>query len=266
MPLAAYADRTLRSVDSGGDGPVVLCLPSVPLDHTLFDPQVRALEGIARFVRVDLPGIGLTPTWPPGYDLYDIAGDAVALLDALGVERAIVLASGFGAFVALRAALRWPDRIAAMVLIGVQASRPDALTAAGYRGIIDLWSDHGPEPRLADGFAETLFAGLPEVEQIWRARWRTIRRDAIAGLLGAIVDADDISARLGEIRCPTWVMHGTDDGALASYGSQRVAELLPAAPPLELVDRGAHVLSLSHPARVNARVRGFIDDLRGRRA
>lgn len=265
MPLAALAERALRYVDSGGDGPVVLCLPSVPLDHTIFDPQVEALAGVARFVRVDLPGVGLTPAWPPGYDVYTLAEDAVAVLDALGVERAVLLASGLGAYVALRMALRWPDRVAAMVLIAVQASAPDELTTAGYHGIIQLWSDSGPEPILADAFAETLFAGLPEAERVWRGRWRSVRREVMAGLLGAALSADDLTAKLRTIRCPTRVMHGTDDGALASNGSQRVAELLPACPPIELVDGGAHVLSLSHPARVTARVRGFIDDLRGRR-
>jgi pimeloyl-ACP methyl ester carboxylesterase len=75
-------------------------------------------------IAYDYRGVGRS-TWAPGpYNTDLLAEDAVALLDALGVERAHLFGMSMGGRVAQVMALRWPERVQSLVLVGTNAGRP----------------------------------------------------------------------------------------------------------------------------------------------
>ncbi|HEV3295862.1 MAG TPA: alpha/beta hydrolase [Streptosporangiaceae bacterium] len=145
MPVAAANGIEINYTDSGGQGPAVVFSHGYLMDHTMFDQQVTALAPQYRVITWDQRGHGGTRA-TGAFTYWDSAADVLALLDQLGVERAVLAGMSQGGFLSLRAALTAPDRVRALVLIDSQAGLEDPANAAGYEQMHQAWLDHGPGP------------------------------------------------------------------------------------------------------------------------
>lgn len=105
-------------VDDRGKGRPVLMLHGHTLDHRVWEDVIpRLLAGGCRSVAPDLRGHGRSSRPEGGYNPRDHAEDMRAVLDGLGVDRAVVVGYSLGGAVALEMAIAWPDRVAGLVLI-----------------------------------------------------------------------------------------------------------------------------------------------------
>ncbi len=102
-----------------GEGPKpVLALHGITAQHRTFNALARYLEHPDGIVALDLRGRGDSEKPPSGnYGLDRHARDAIRALDYLDVERGFLVGHSMGAFVALHTALRYPDRVGALVLL-----------------------------------------------------------------------------------------------------------------------------------------------------
>src|ERR671916_1033018 len=106
------------SIDRAGKGPdPVVCLHGITAQHRAFTPAARRVGPDHGLVGVDLRGRGDSDKPDSGYGLEAHAGDVVRVLDHLGLEEATIAGHSMGAFVALKAALLYPDRVRAIVLL-----------------------------------------------------------------------------------------------------------------------------------------------------
>ncbi|HEX9055118.1 MAG TPA: alpha/beta fold hydrolase, partial [Gemmatimonadales bacterium] len=117
------------AVDARGDGPAILFIHGYPLDHTIWSPQLEALDGWRR-IAPDLRGMGQSDAPDLGYSMATYASDLAALLDALGVERVVLCGLSMGGYVAFEFLRRWRARVSGLVLIATRAG-PD--TTEGKR-------------------------------------------------------------------------------------------------------------------------------------
>lgn len=241
--------------DHGGPGPAVVLLHSFLMDGGMFAPQLAALDGY-RCITVDERGHGGTPATGP-FDYWDVAKDVLGVLDDLGVSSAAVVGTSQGGFVALRMALLAPDRVTAVVVLGTSAAAEDPAVAAGYRAVLDAWVSGGAPPEVLDGVARICFGGFDASED--KKRWASVPPEQLKLTMGALVDRDEVLSRAGEITCPALVLHGSADLAYPVERAAELAEALPAAEPLVVVDGGAHFLSYTHPAEVNPPLVRFLD-------
>ena len=95
MPIASVNGQNLYYEDTGGRGPVLVFSHGLLMDHTMFAPQVQALQDRYRCISWDERGHGQTadPAHCAPFDYYDSADDLAALLAHLGVERAVLVLS-----------------------------------------------------------------------------------------------------------------------------------------------------------------------------
>jgi pimeloyl-ACP methyl ester carboxylesterase len=101
-----------------GEGPdPVVCLHGITAQHRAFNAAARLLGPKRGLVGVDLRGRGDSDKPESGYSLATHASDVVRVLDHLGLENAVILGHSMGAFVALKTALAYPDRVRALVLL-----------------------------------------------------------------------------------------------------------------------------------------------------
>ncbi len=114
---------TLRMrILEAGEGPLVLLCHGFPETSHAWRHQVRALAAAGfHAVAPDMRGYGGTesPEAAGAYTLFDLVADMVALVDALGAEKAFIAGSDWGATVAWQAALMRPDRFGGVVALGV---------------------------------------------------------------------------------------------------------------------------------------------------
>ena len=101
-----------------GEGPdPIICLHGITAQHRAFNAVARYLEASRGPVGVDLRGRGDSDKPESGYSLEAHAADVVRVLDHLGLESAVLAGHSMGAFVALKTALLFPDRVRAIVLL-----------------------------------------------------------------------------------------------------------------------------------------------------
>ncbi len=262
MTTAEINGVPIRYEDSGGDGPAVLFSHGFMMDHTMFDQQVENLAPDYRCIRWDERGFGDTPA-PGAFDYWDSAADAIGVLDACGVDEAVLVGMSQGGFLSLRAALANPERVKAVVLIDSAADTDDAETLEGYHGMLAAMTgdDDATWEAVAEGVGGMIL-GTPELMAEWVPKWRDRRATTDLNVPGqALLSRDDVSDRLGEIACPVLAIHGSDDVAIAPSRGEAVVNGVQDGRGLVMVDGAAHAPNMSHPGIVNDALCDFLASL-----
>lgn len=234
------------------DAPVVLLGSSLGTNLEVWDAQVPALAARLRVVRFDHRGHGRSPVPPGPYEIGDLGGDVLALMDRLGVERAHFCGLSIGAMVGMWLAIHAPERLDRLVLMCTAAHLPPAsaweeraravLAAGTTEPVADSVVDRWLTPAFADGH--------PEVRRRLRDMLVSQPAEGYAACCGAI-ERMDLRGDLPRITAPTLVVSGADDPASAPEHQALIAEAIPGA-RLEVVADAAHLASVQQPQVVSA--------------
>jgi 3-oxoadipate enol-lactonase len=252
-------DVDLAYDDTGGDGPDVVLAHGFLMDRSMFRAQVAALAPRYRVVTFDQRGLGETVA-PGPFTFWDSARDLLALLDHLDIERAVVGGMSQGGFVSLRAALTAPERVRALLLLDTQAGTEDPVLATGYDALLDTWLAEGPAA-VRDLVAAVILG--PGTWDDWFDKWVEADPAQLVLAYRALMDRDDITDHLGDIHCPSLVVHGTEDAAIPLVRAEVLVERLGGPSTLVTVPGGSHAANLTHPAAVNTAVLAFLEALHG---
>ena len=260
MATAAVNGATIAYDDTGGAGPAVILAHGFLMDRSMFDDQVAALRDHYRVITWDERGFGDTVYDDQPFTYWDSANDCLALMDHLGIERAVLGGMSQGGFVSLRAALLAPGRVRALVLLDTQAGTEDPEAVPLYRGMIDDWVTNGPTEDLA-AVTASIIIGDPELSATWTARWMARPQEALANPGRELLERESIADRLGEITQPALVVHGTADVAITMDKAEALAAALVGCTGVVTVDGGTHATNMTHPEPVNEAILAFLDGL-----
>lgn len=261
MPLHQINGQWIHYEDTGGAlGPVILA-HGILMDSQMFAPQIEAAGAGCRFITWDARCHGETESTDDPFTYWDLADDLKGLLDHLGIERAVIGGMSQGGFVALRFALRYPERVSALILIDTQAGTEDPDKAATYEVMLDVWEAEGLNDQLAETIAAIVLGNEWAGRAPWIAKWRQIPRSLLRQAFQTLVGREDIHDRLGEIKAPALVIHGTADAAIEMEVAQRLCSGLAKSRPLVAIEGGGHASNLTHPKLVNLAVQQFLGDL-----
>lgn len=258
----ALRGQSIAYDDTGGDGPVVVLAHGFLMDRTMFAAQVAALETEYRVITWDARGFGETVFDGAPFTYWDSAHDCLALLDHLGIERAVIGGMSQGGFCALRVALLAPDRLEGLVLLDTQAGVEDPAAAPLYRAMIDQWVADGPSDELAE-ITASLIIGDPEISATWIERWKGRPAALLARPGDTLLDRDDITDRLAEIVCPALVVHGTADVSIDLSKAQALAAGLVGCDGVVVIEGGTHAANMTHPNEVNQAIAAFLAQVGG---
>lgn len=262
MPIARIDGQGIHYEDSGGNGPPVLFLHGFLMDRRMFDPQVEALSGAFRCVRFDARAFGDTEWDGQPFSLYDTADDGVALLDELGLESAVWVGHSQGGYAALRAALRHPSRVRALVLVDTRAGVDEPEVREAYREVRDTWRKQGPVAPLVDGLMTGILGppdAVSDLRKAWRPRWEAVSGERIHHAMNNLLDRDDLTDRLDRIEQPAIVIHGELDEGIPLTCGETLARELPGCEELVVVPDAWHTPNLTRPELVNQPLRGFLE-------
>ncbi len=255
MPFADVNGQHIYFADSGGGAPAVVFSHGFLMDHEMFAPQVEELSAEFRCITWDERGFGQTPATAP-FTYYDSAADALALLDHLGIDAAVLAGMSQGGFLSLRAALTAPDRVKALVLIDTQAGAEDPTILLLYDALRDEWVANGPG-NVQDTVAGLILgAGLDPAP--WFAKWGAAPKESLSLPYQCLAERDDITDRLGEIACPAIVFHGDEDQSISMDKAEALCAGLPNCEGVVVVHGAAHASNLSHPDQVNGPLSEFL--------
>jgi pimeloyl-ACP methyl ester carboxylesterase len=184
----------------------------------------------------------------PSYTLEDMAGDAIGLLDCLGIERAHVVGASMGGMIAQAVAAIAPDRVLSLTSImsmtGARWTGQPSVRLLPYL-LVPPPADRDAYIAQTTGVLRRIRSpGFPADEAASRevAEMTFDRGIAPGGFgrqLGAIVASGDRTRALARITSPTLVIHGTKDRLVAPSGGRATAKAIPGA-ELELIEGMGH--------------------------
>lgn len=265
MP-ASPANQNL-AYDDLGSGPAVILLHGFPLCRAMWQPQVKALSGVGfRVIAPDLRGFGRSalPSGPVTMDAY--ADDVIALMDDLGLGRAVVAGMSMGGYVLFNLLERYPQRLAGAVLVVTRAAADDEAGKLRRSALAKEVAEGRPQA-VVEAFKEILFAPqtlLDNPDLVARVRgWleATSPEGLIGGLL-AMRDRRDALPLLPSIEVPTLVIGAELDRAIPVEHSRVIAAGIPGA-HLTILPGVGHMANLENPEPFNALLLEFLASLCG---
>jgi 3-oxoadipate enol-lactonase len=254
-----YDDHT---PPGGGTGDPVVLVHGHPFDRSMWDPQVADLTAAGyRVITSDLRGYGESAVIPGVVPLSDFARDLAALLDHLGVERAVTGGLSMGGQIVMEFHRLFPDRVAALLLADTFAQAETAEGRKARNQAADRLLDEG-----MDGYADEVLdrmvapynvTALTDVAaHVLRMMRNTPPQGAAAALRGRAERPDyDESLMLAAV--PALVVVGADDTFTPVADAEHLHGLLPEA-TLAVVQGAAHLPNLERPAEFNSVLRDFL--------
>jgi pimeloyl-ACP methyl ester carboxylesterase/predicted glycosyltransferase len=272
--------RIAYDVYGSGEITMLLLPPWAIADSRLWKANVAYLARHFTVITYDPRGNGRSdrPTDPADQAVGRLVGDAVAVLDACGVDQAVVVGNSFGATLAYLLAAGHPERVLGAVMIGatinLDGRTDDPLSQAMLRFLDEPTGDCGwslynqrnwdrdfaafvrffvreviSEPHsskhVEDGVNWGLGTDPPTLAATVLARGRASAAES-AAKLRSVAPA---------IRCPALVVHGSADRIAPLHRGETLARLLDA--PLVAMEGAGHCPQARHPVRVNRLLREF---------
>jgi len=255
MPLAQINGHPLYFDDTGGDDPPVVLSHGFLMDHEMFAEQIDALRAEFRVITWDERGFGETPAAGP-FTYWDSADDLLGLLDHLNIETAVLGGMSQGGFISLRAALRAPSRVKALVLIDTQSGLEDPELLPSFEAMNDEWLANGPAN--VQEIVASLILGDGTPWEPWFAKWAVADREQFNRAFRCLADRDDITDRLFEIQCPAIIFHGDADVSITMDKAEDLADRLAGCDRLVVVPGAPHAANMTHPEIVNPPLLEFL--------
>jgi len=254
------AGATAYSVAGAGE-PVVL-VHGVGMAHAIWAPQAEDLARDRLVVAYDMLGHGGSDTPPEGVTLADYAAQLAALLDHLGIRAANVVGHSMGALVALEFALAYPDRVlrvAALNAVFQRSAEQRAAVLARAESLRHTGVASTLAPTLERWFGSPVPPSLVQPAALVERLLREVDPTGYARTYRLFASSDSVHAsRLPRLAVPVLFLTGEEDLNSSPAMSRAMAQLAPRA-RVEVIPQARHMMSVTHPARVNASLRAFLD-------
>jgi len=254
MTVISVGDLELDFERSGAGPPLLMIMGMSGTALSWSEPFLAELRRDFDVIAYDHRGVGASSRLQGPLSIRELAQDAAGLLAALELDSAHVLGVSMGGMVAQELALAQPESVRTLTLGctycgGPGSVRPGAevvgrVMRAALSGDRELALRTSWEINVSPSFAAD--------EQEWeRFSERALRRRVAVAVIqqqALAIAAHDASDRIGELRMPTLVIHGSEDQLLPAANGRMIAERIPGA-RLELFDGVGHLFFLERLQR-----------------
>lgn len=254
--------RPPRFLDGGNPraGGVLVLVHAFPVGVWLFEPQLQAFDGW-RVIAPALPGFdGSDLAERPSVDEY--ARHVLALLDGLGIERAVCGGVSMGGHIVFALLRQAPDRVAGIVLADTRSTPDTAEALEGRRKMLKSLEQAGSEA-VADAMVPKLLGETTKERQpdlVGRVRAMILgqRADGIAAAIAALMSRPDSTPLLDRIDVPALVVAGAEDTLTPPGEMEAMAASIRGA-TFATIPGAGHLANLEQPEAFNAAMKGFLE-------
>jgi 3-oxoadipate enol-lactonase len=243
-------------IHGNAGAPALLFLNSIGSTRAMWERQRRAFAGAYRVIQYDARGHGQSSVPPGPYTLAQLAGDALAILDAEKIATAHVCGLSLGGITALKLTLLAPERVRSLVMANTGArigsvefwdTRMALVRERGMAAVADV--------AIPNWFTAGFREREPGVVQQFRA---AIESTPVEGYLGcsAAMRDEDLRDSLDAVRCPLLAIAGTVDRSTPPELLHFVHERLPGSRLVTL--EAAHISNVEQETAFNAALSAFL--------
>lgn len=249
--------------ESHGFGDPVLLIPGLGSDANTWAPFVSEFSDCYRLVIVENRG-SIRSARPPGaYTTTQMAEDAVALLDHLGIQRVHVIGKSMGGMIAQILGASFPERVRSLVLASTLMKHDNSGAKMLERGRA-IAEKEGLFATYRQAFQasyslEYCKANQTRLAEVKELMSRIDEAEALRGYLAQSLacETHDTRQMAGRIKAPSLVIVGNEDTITTPQASRELAAAIPKS-ELQILPRGGHGIWREFPAEVNEHVRSFL--------
>jgi 3-oxoadipate enol-lactonase len=251
-----YAERGLPQ------GTPVVFIHGFPFDHSMWDPQMKALPNHFRAITYDVRGHGMSDVGDGQYTIEFFVDDLIALLDHLVIDKAIFCGLSMGGYIALRAYERHPGRFKALVLCDTKSEadtndgkikRSATLKTVKTEGVGVFASEF-----VKIIFAPQTFQAQPDVIDSIKSTIVANSPLGISGAALALATRTDTTGVLSKIAVPTLILVGEDDHLTPPSASQAMQRQI-AGSELHIIHQAGHMSNLENAPEFNKHLIDFLN-------
>lgn len=261
--MITLVDDASIAYDDVGTGLPVVFLHAFPLNRTMWEPQIGALVAECRCISIDMRGFGESTASPP-FSMDRYADDVAAVLDALQIQRAVIVGLSMGGYVAFAMWRRHRERIRGIVFADTRAGADTIETVGKRRELIELAEAQGSTAvanrQIAGLVGKTTRDKRPDIYDAVHRMSAEAPVDGIVGALEAMIARPDSSETCATIDVPALVVVGDEDVPTPVTEAQTLASLI-AGSRLEVLTQAGHVSNIERPAAFNTVVSEFLASL-----
>ncbi len=253
-----YTERGLPN------GLPVVFIHGFPFNHTMWEPQMKALPNDIRAISYDVRGHGESDVGDGQYMIEFFVDDLIALLDHLVIQQAVVCGLSMGGYVALRAIERNPERFKGLILCDTRSEGDPNEGRLKRAASIKAVKSNGVK-EFAAGFVKAVFApstfqSNPQVVDMIRSVIELNSPVGICGTLLAMAARTDTTPSLPNIKVPTLILVGEHDALTPPAASQAMKEKIPNS-EMHIIPNAAHMSNLENPKEFNEKLIAFLKRL-----
>lgn len=249
--------------DDHGVGQPVLFLHAFPLNRSMWQSQIATLlkEQRYRLVALDWRGFGESEISGELSTMELLADDVAALMDALGMQQAILCGLSLGGYVAFAFLRKYPERVKGLLFAD---TKPDADTEEGKvnrERIAQLALSEGPgavaELQVPKLLADETRQQHPEVEAHVRRIAEAATGSGIAAVARGMAQRTDAHDLLAQISVPTLVLVGEQDAVTPPKLAQEYATQIPGS-QFVVIPQAGHLSNLEQPEAFSKALQHFL--------
>lgn len=249
--------------DQGGGEPVIF-IHAFPLNQSMWDEQVAALNHHCRVITLDLRGFGGSEVADGPSTMEQMAADVRGLMSALDVERATLVGLSMGGYVALAFYREYPDAVRALVLADTRATA-DTHAARERRLQSAEKAEREGAAAIADDMAPLLLGKTtqqtrPDIVARVRAMIEGNSPQAIAAAQRGMAARRDSTYMLAAIDFPTLILVGAEDGLTPVAEAEAMRDGIRGT-RLRVIEGAGHLSNLERPQEFNAALSEFLESL-----
>lgn len=251
--------------ETEGDGPPLLLIMGLGYSMAMWHRLRPVLAESFTVIAFDNRGVGKSDVPEPPYSIPDMTRDAVAVLDAAGIDAAHVFGVSMGGVIAQELALTYPARVRSLVLACTACGGPDAVLAdpevvdalvaraqmtpeEGVRVMVPYVYDASTPPDRIEADIELRLQHYPSTT-------------GYVGQLQAVIGYETYQ-RLGAIAVPTLVIHGESDRLVPHGNGADLTRRIPGARFVSLAN-ASHIFFTDQPEAALRALLGFLSEVVG---
>lgn len=259
-------DANLNVEDLGGGIPLLL-IHGFPLNLEMWRPQIESFSDSARVIAIDLRGHGQSPPTDGPYTMDLFAEDCLGVLEALNVEKQVVVCGlSMGGYISFAIFRHHPEIVGGLVLAATRAGADSEEGKNNRDKAIHETEEQGTQSvtdsMLPIIMAPRTYTEKPElVSKVAAIMQNTSTRGMISALQGMKIRQDS-NPMLPQIEVPTLIIHGADDQIIPLSEAEAMHSAISDS-QLEIIPEAGHLANLEQPLRFNNAVETFLSTLSG---
>lgn len=257
MSYTSVGKRRIHYRDEGHGDHTLLFSNSLGASLAMWDAQAQQLAAEFRVLRYDHPGHGKSDPVQDDHDDAQFVHDALAVMDAAGVEKAHFIGLSMGGMIGQLLACQFPERVDTLTLCATGGKLPPAdawenrattALSEGLATMVELSRGRWFTPGFIDQHAAAVQASLADLANVHPASYARCCR---------FIRDFDIFDRIHELTANSLLIAGQQDAATPPSMLEQLHRAMPGS-RLEIVEPAAHMLSVERAAEVSALIRDFI--------